>query len=255
MLEQLSEETKAEWARYSEMAGINIAQMSGQAGVQAFQNEDYPTAAAMFKAAAEQNPHSRDFRYNYVQSLFAQAQALEQVRDSMLAIAQKASGQEETTATAAVEQAEQELVPVYKALLDGFNAVLPLDPNNEMLYLIAARAVRMNGILSGDEAAQKAGQDSALALLTTREQLPVEISDLTLSPAGEATAVTGTLTNRNVAAGAQVVIHLTLLGMDGNAVGETDITVAAPEADSGATFEAAVPTTGEIAGWKYEVRT
>ena len=82
MLQQVNEETKAQWASYAEMAKMNIAQLSGQAGIEAFQAENYVEAAAMFKAAAEENPHSRDFRYNYVQALFANVQMLEEQLDS-----------------------------------------------------------------------------------------------------------------------------------------------------------------------------
>lgn len=243
MLEQVNEETKTQWAGFAEMAKMNIAQLSGQAGIQAFQARDYAKAAAMFKAAADENPHSRDFRYNYVQALFASAQDLEEARDSALAKKQDAE----------VQRIEGELKPLYPEVIAGVEQVQALDPNNEMLYIIAARAHRMNGLLSADAATQKAGQDRALELLTKREALPVYLDQLAIRNENGSAVVTGTLTNASVAEGSTVTIRMTLIGADGSTVGEGDITVTAPAADAAVQFEGSVPVTGDIAGWKYQV--
>ncbi len=244
MLAQVNEETKAQWADFAEMAQMNIAQLSGQAGIEAFQAQNYVQAAEMFKAAAEQNPHSRDFRYNYVQALFANAQNLEEDLDS--ARAKQQAGE--------VERLENELRPIYPQVIAAVADVQQADPNNEMLYIIAARAHRMNGLLSDDAAAQKAGQDKALEFLTKREALPVYVDQLSMRSEDAAAAVTGTLTNASAAEGAPVVIHLTLLDMDGQTIGEGDITVTAPAADASVEFQGSIPVTGDIAGWKYQVR-
>ncbi len=243
MLQEVSPETQQQWAEFAEMAKLNIAQFSGQAGIDAFQEEEFLRAAEMFDAAAEQNPHSRDFRYNYVQSLFAQAQTLEEARDSALA-----GGQ-----TAEVQRIEAELTPLYDQLLEGVAAVQPVDPNNEMLYVIAARAHRMKGLLSGDAAAAKAGQDQALALLTQRDQLPVEVDQLAMRTEDGTAVVTGMLTNRSVAENAPIIVRLTLLGIEGDTIGEGDITVNVPPADATANFEGSIPVSGDIAGWKYRI--
>lgn len=244
MLEQVNEETRAQWAGYAEMAKMNIAQLSGQAGIEAFQAEEYEQAAEMFKAAAEQNPHSRDFRYNYVQALFASVQALEEELDSARTKQQ----------TADVERLENELRPMYPQVIAAVESVQQIDPNNEMLYIIAARAHRMNGLLSDDAAAQKAGQDKALELLTQREALPVYLDQLAIRTGDAGAVVSGMLTNAGATEGASLVIHMTLIGMEGQTIGEGDITVTAPADGASVEFQGTIPVEGDIAGWKYEVR-
>ncbi|NLG60652.1 MAG: tetratricopeptide repeat protein [Candidatus Cloacimonetes bacterium] len=244
MLQQVNEETKAQWASYAEMAKMNIAQLSGQAGIEAFQAENYVEAAAMFKAAAEENPHSRDFRYNYVQALFANVQMLEEQLDSARSKQQ----------TAEVERLENELRPLYPQVIAAVEDVQRVDPANELLYIIAARAHRMNGLLSDDAAVQKAGQDKALEFLTKRQNLPVYIDQVGIRTEGSEAVVTGTLTAASAAEGTPVVIHMTLLGSDGQSIGEGDITVNAPAAETAVEFQGSIPVNGEIAGWKYEIR-
>ena len=244
MLEQLNEETKAQWAGFAEMAKMNIAQLSGQAGIEAFQEQNYAQAAEMFKAAAEQNPHSRDFRYNYVQAMFAQTQDLEEQLDSARAKNQASE----------VTRLENELRPLYPQVIAGVTDVQQTDPNNEMLYIIAARAHRMNGLLASDEATQTAGQQKALEMLTKREALDVYIDQLSIRSEDAGAVVTGEMTSAGAAEGAPIVIHMTLLGMDGTVVGEGDITGTAPAEETIVEFEGTIPTTGDIAGWKYSVR-
>jgi len=244
MLEQVNEETKAQWAGFAAMAKMNIAQLSGQAGIEAFQEQDYKLAAEMFKAAAEQNPHSRDFRYNYVQAMFAQAQNLEEALDSARVKKQASE----------VARLESELRPLYPQVIEGVAAVQQTDPNNEMLYIIAARAHRMNGLLASETATQNAGQQKALELLTQREALNVFIDQLSIRTEDEGAVVSGEMTNAGATEGAPIVIHMTLLGTDGQVVGEGDINVTAPADKTIVEFQGTIPVSGDIAGWKYAVR-
>ena len=46
-----------------------------------------------------------------------------------------------------------------------------------------------------------------------------------------------------------------LLARDGSTIGEQQVTVNAPEPEQTADFEATATTTGQVAGWKYEVST
>jgi len=50
------------------------------------------------------------------------------------------------------------------------------------------------------------------------------------------------------------VIHMTLLGTDGQVVGEGDINVTAPADKTIVEFQGTIPVSGDIAGWKYAVR-
>ena len=112
----------------------------------------------------------------------------------------------------------------------------------------------MNGLLSDDAAVQKAGQDKALEFLTKRQNLPVYIDQVGIRTEGSEAVVTGTLTAASAAEGTPVVIHMTLLGSDGQSIGEGDITVNAPAAETAVEFQGSIPVNGEIAGWKYEIR-
>lgn len=255
MMQEIPAETQAQWAEFAEMARINIAQLSGQAGIEAFQAQDYPTAAQMFRAASEQNPHSRDFRYNYVQALFAQVQDLEAMRDSAVATAESGTGAVQTAAATQVDEYEAKLLPLYDSLLAGYSEVQPVDPNNEMLYVIAANAHRQKGVLQGGEQAVRDGQTKALELLTARDELTVYLDQLAMRTENGTAVVSGTLTNHSAPANAPVIVDLTLIGIDGNPVGQGEITVTAPAADAQTTFEGSIPVTGEIAGWKYQVRS
>jgi tetratricopeptide (TPR) repeat protein len=240
VFEQLDEETQASWLRYRDMATVNLAQLAAAEGVQAFEARNYEAAAAAFKQAWEQNPHSRDYIYNYVQSLWAHAGELEDVV-------------EEKGAGAAAARAQ--LLQLYPQIEEIAAQTRQRDPNNELLYLIHARAVRMRGEMSGDKAAADAGHQGALRLLQEHEALPVSLDEVVIIPEGEAASVAGVLKNRKQAAGTPVQVEFTLLGIDGQVLGQQVITVEAPAADETARFEASIPLTGELAGWRYVVKS
>jgi tetratricopeptide (TPR) repeat protein len=65
--EKLDTAGQAQWDRFAEMAELNIAQMTGAQGVEAFQAEDYEAAATAFEKAAEMNPYALDSLFNLVQ--------------------------------------------------------------------------------------------------------------------------------------------------------------------------------------------
>ena len=101
--------------------------------------------------------------------------------------------------------------------------------------------------------------------MTTREdvqawldrlELPVESAaeDIWVVRTEEGAEVTGQLTTAAAAEGSSVVIHMTLLGSDGQTIGEGDITVTAPAEDTTVEFQGALPASGDIAGWRYEIR-
>ena len=252
-IEEVPPEMQAQWRVYGDVARINISQLRGQAGINAFEEDDFAKAAEMFQAAAEVNPYSRDFHFNYAQALFARTQSMEKQRDSVLAALEAAPAAEQPALSAELERVEAELMDVYDDLLAGVSVVLPLDPNNEMLYIIAARSYRMKGVLTGTTESVDAGQQRALAELTKREELPVYVAGLAVMNEDGSAAVSGTITNNTVPEGTPVVLRLTLVGIEGETVGEGEITVTAPAAEAEATFEGSIPVTGDIAGWRYEV--
>jgi tetratricopeptide (TPR) repeat protein len=237
--DMIDEETQAAWLRFRDMAVLNVAQLAAADGVQAFEARDFEAAARHFGEAAEMNPHSRDYIYNYVQSLWARAGDLEDVVEE--------SGPEAASAKAT-------LLELYPEIERVAAEVRKADPNNELLYLIHARAVRMRGDMAGTPAAKDAGQQGALRLLQEHEALQVAVDDVIVMPEGEVASVSGQVKNRKHAPGSPVQIEFTLIGLDGSVVGQHVISIEAPEPDAVKPFEGTIPVTGELAGWRYVVR-
>lgn len=233
----LDPEGQAQWKSFEEMSQLNISQLRGQEGVDAFEAENYDQAIGLFEQAAETNPHSRDFLFNIVQARYAKAQALEEQRD--------------TAAAAGSAPQDAELVQIYQRLEQDIARVAEYDPNNENLMLILTRAKRRAGELSGS--AQE-GQQGALATLEQLQAMPVTVSQLMIQP-GEGTAtISGSVKNNALESGASVQIEITLLANDGSTIAtqQTSVTLAAKDEES--TFELTVPeVTRQIAGWKYRV--
>lgn len=235
--EDLDEEGKAQWKSYEDMSRMNIAQMLGQQGVEAFEIDDYDVAKAKFEQAAESNPYSRDYLFNIVQAQFAKAQALEEQRDS-------------AAAPGSAPQ-DAELLQLYQQIQPAIARVQEYDPANENLLLILARAKRRHAALSGDE---QRGQQEALAVLEQLQAMPATVSDLMIVPGEGSATVEGTLRNNGAEAGSPVRVQVTLLGLDGSELGTQEVTVTAPASEETTQFTATVPgVTQQIAGWKYRV--
>jgi Flp pilus assembly protein TadD len=236
LFDQLDAEQQDAWTRMRDMAQLNIAQISAAAGVDAFQEDNFAQAEAHFQRAMEINPHSRDYLYNYAQALWAQASGMEDVVEA------EGPG---------AAEARQQLPALYTRIEEAADKLRVIDPNNETMYIIAARAKRMRGLLEGDE---PAGQQAALRLLEQHDALPVLVEDVQVHVDGDAVAISGRMKNRKATAGAPVQIQFTLLGADGRTVGQETITVNAPAADADEVFRARVASEGELAGWRYTVQ-
>lgn len=235
------EEGQAAWLRFREMATLNLAQMAGARGVDAFEKQDYQTAAKEFATASEINPMARDYWFNQMQAYWAQASGLQEKLDSMPAAQQPA--------------AKQELIKLYEQVLKFSQKTRELDPNSEVLYIIEAQSERRTGEATGGADKTKQGQDKALALLETAEALPVILSDIMVQAEEGGVAITGNLMGKKLAAGSAVTLHFTLVSLDGKVLGEQDVNVTVGAADTDVPFTAKVgPITGEVAGWKYTVK-
>jgi tetratricopeptide (TPR) repeat protein len=233
----LDEEGQQQWKSYEQMSLMNIAQMVGHQGVEAFQADDYDLAAEKFEKATESNPHSRDFLFNIVQAHFGKATALEEQRDS--------------AAAPGTAPQDAELIRLYEQLQPEIAKVQEYDPANESLLLILARAKRRHGTLTGNE---DKGQQDALAVLTELQNMPATVADLLIQPGDGTAMVEGSLRNNAAEAGTPVRLQITLLGLDGTELGTQEVTVTAPERDASTEFQATVPNvTQQIAGWKYRI--
>jgi tetratricopeptide (TPR) repeat protein len=237
--EQLDEETQEMWDRYREMAAINTAQLVAAQGVDAFNAEDLQRAEVSFRRATELNPHARDYWFNHLQAIWGQVNNYEDLL-------------EENGEGAA--QARERLPALYQRSLEAVEKTRAFDPASEVLYRIEAQAKRMIGELQGTDAAREEGTRAALAALERMDALPVSLDMIHAYSDGEGVVIEGELKNRKAAAGSPVQIQFTLLGVAGQEIGTTTITVNAPDAETTTQFSGRADVTGELAGWRYQIR-
>jgi tetratricopeptide (TPR) repeat protein len=240
VFERLDDEQKAEWIRFRDLARSNIGQILSQQGIEAFQAEHFDSAAAAFQRAAEINPHARDHWFNHAQALWAQATPLE--------------GRLEAAPDAEKAQIRTQLAALYQNIQQSTEKAREFDPNNEALYLIAARTHRMVGEISPEGPQRTAAQQAAMRLLETHSTLNVMLDDIGVMPDEEGNAtIVGKVKNVKLADGAPITIRFTLLGSDGNPVGEQTVTVNVAAPDTLKEFEAQTNVTGSVAGWRYTI--
>ena len=240
LFEQLTEEQQAEWVRFRTLATANIAQIQAQQGIESFQAEEFDSAAARFRRAAETNPQARDYWFNYGQALWAMTSTLEESLEA---------------ATQAADSARiiEELGGLYAEVQTVARKSREFDPNNEVVYLMEARTHRMAGEW-GDEAARNAGQQAALRLLEEHAALTVILDQVGAISDGEGNVtIRGTLKNVKAAEGSTVTLRFTLLDTEGATIGTHDVAVTAPAPDQTVEFESTTTSEGEVAGWKYVV--
>lgn len=238
LYEKLDDDQKASWDRFRQMAVINLAQIAAAQGVDAFQAEDFVAAEQHFERAAELNPHSRDFLFNHVQAIWAQTSALEDALE---------------TEGAAADDAKARLPGLYDRVEKAVQRTREVDPNSEILYLIEARANRVRGDMATDQAAKDLGHQKALQVLEAHDRLVVTLDNLQVYAEADGITIAGELKNRKATEGAPVQVRFTLLGLDGNTIGEETITVNAPAADASTQFQGRATANGELAGYRYTV--
>ena len=241
---KLKPEDQAQWKTWDELIDVTMAQLEGNKGIEAFQKQDFETAAAEFQKAYEMNPHGRDYAYNLAESIFARTNKMEEER--------KAAEEAKPPKTADVKKIDAELVPMYDKLIDAANKVFVYDPANTDAFIMIAKSYRGESMAASAPADQKALQDKALAALNTAQALPFEVTELSAS-FGENSKLAGKIKNHTLKAGDPARIKVSFVGVDGTVLGSADVSVAAGAADSTTSFEATAPTKGQVAGWKYEL--
>ena len=256
LLAKLNDQQKAEWTRFHDMATMNIAQIHGAAGVEAFQAASLDTvpasatmkfaeAATHFAKAFEINPNSRDYVFNHAQAVWAQVTKLEDALE-------KASSADSAAA-------RPKLMPLYAQVQELAPKAREFDPNNGNLFLIEARSYKQAGEMTGTEAAKTAGSQKALALLTARDALPILVDEVVVQSAADGATIKGTVSPNKAMgtgqlttpAGAPVNLKFTIFGSAGQPIGEATVTVNAPAETATAPFELKTEIKGEIGGWKY----
>ncbi len=255
--EKLKPEDVANWKRYADMANLNIAQIIGARGVEEFTAEKHDQAIVSFTKASEINPHSRDYLYNLAQSYYAKSTKLEERLTAAL--------QEKETLTKAKKTAEAkakadevarigtDLLPLFEQIVKISERTLVLDPASESLHHLIARSYKVTGDIATDPAQKTAWQKKALEVLTAREALQFEVTEVGIQTADGEANIRGSVKNLKAAQGSPIKLKVTLVGAGGTPIGTQEFTVTAPAAEQTAPFEGKVAITGEVAGWKYEV--
>ncbi|MEJ2504227.1 MAG: tetratricopeptide repeat protein [Gemmatimonadota bacterium] len=204
-----------------------------QVGIGFFNTGDYVRAGEAFTRAAELNPYSRDALLNRVQSLYSEAQDLEQQEES--------------------PERNERLSEIYSAVLETSDRVLEFDPLNRNVLTFQLRALRGQADL--DPSQSQALEQRTQELYRVYQNQPYEVSNVTMALQGDdAARLTGTLTNRTADAGTPVQLRFEAVNAQGQAIDTQMVTVSAPAQQSAAQFEASLDLSmGEFAGWRYEV--
>jgi tetratricopeptide (TPR) repeat protein len=239
LFEQVDEETRNLWIRYRAMANVNVAQMVAAQGVEHFNGNRFPDAEAAFRRAAELNPQSRDYWFNYLQAVWAQVNEHEDALE---------------TAGEAAARAREALPALYARGIEIVEKTRAFDPTNEILFRIEAQARRMMGELGGTDQSREQGQQAAYAVLVRMDAQQITLDNVVAYTEGEGVRIEGEIKNRKATEGSTVTIEFTILDIDGSAIGTTTITVNAPAVESTAQFSGLATTEGDFAGWRYAIR-
>ncbi len=237
--QKLEAEEQATWTSYGELAKGTLPEVLGMLGVEQYGNGEFVAAHETFTRAYEMNPYSRDYAFNIVQSLYAQATELEKQ------VAAAGEGGAPANVTTSLQE-------IYTALIPAVDEAEKSDPASASLTMIQARAHERLGALTNDAAHGQGTQ----AVLQRYEERGLDVDELLVEPLETGFRVQGSVINRKeAAAGSNVTVVFTLLGRDGSTIGEQQIPVTLAAKDQPAPFQAEVPMSGAVpfAGWKYRI--
>jgi tetratricopeptide (TPR) repeat protein len=207
-------------------------------GIGLFQVDDFEGAAAAFRTATGKNPSSRDGYYNLAQSQLMRAGKLEDAR--------KAAKGEPAKAI------EAQLTPLYEEIVQATDKVRQFDPFNRDILAYSARAYQALSQLAADPKKKADLTGKVQATVKEHEAFPFEVTDVSIQTGENEVRVSGTVKNIKVTAGQPIVLRFTVLAAGGAAAGSEQVTVTAPAVDGRAQFKVTIPTSAEMAGWKYE---
>ncbi|HUG41039.1 MAG TPA: tetratricopeptide repeat protein [Longimicrobiales bacterium] len=205
-----------------------------QVGIGLFNTGDYAAAAEAFGKSAELNPYSRDALLNLVQSLYSEALDLEKEPASA--------------------ERDARMREIYMKIVEAADQVRSFDPLNRNLLSFMLRANRgLEGLSNRTEAERfrQASQD----LFRAYQAQEYEVADISLNlQGGDVATVTGVLTNLNGQAGAQVRLRFTAVDRNGGEIDSEVVAIALPAVNEAVEFRTGLDlSSGEFAGWKYEV--
>ncbi|HEX9106680.1 MAG TPA: tetratricopeptide repeat protein [Longimicrobiales bacterium] len=233
-----TDQAKAIFAEMVTMPNLTDEQYF-DAGVALFRAQDFAGAAAAFRKAVAANPYNHGALYNLSNAVLAQAQPIEEAR--------------EKAAPAARKPFAVQLAPLFTELNDVASKFLEMEPANMAMLQIEASTARALADIAATPAEEAAGRAKALKILTRAEALAFEVSDATVTESDEGTKLTGTITNRKLAAGGAATFKVTFLDKSGTALDTQDVSVPAPAKDQTAEFTVSSKAKN-VAGWKYELK-
>lgn len=251
--EKLNAEQKAQWKGFEDMANLSLAQMEATTGIDAFTAQKYTEAADGFRRALKINPYSRDYAYNLAQALFVHAGKLEETRKAAEAGRKGAKGEDLKKIDEQVKKIDAELVPLYDEMKVVALKVQAFDPANSDVFIIQGHSLKGMGDISGDAKTKTEAQNRTLEMLTAGQNMQVEVSDVAVALGDGEAKLTGVVKTLKAAPGSPVKLKVTVVDINGAAIGTQEVTVAAPAVGATANFETTVKLTGSLAGWKYEV--
>ena len=206
-------------------------------GVGLFRGNQYGPSAEAFRKAIAKNGAFRDAYFNLAQSIYSQITDLEDARAKAKVADQKAI--------------DVKLTPLYQELISVTEKARALDPNNRNVLALLARGYR--GMADVDPKNATDWKNKTLAVMTTHQDLPYEVTDVALTNVNGDAKVTGNVVNLKGTEGQPVKLTFSILGKDGKVLGTQDVTVTAPKVEDQVPFTFTLKTTEPLGGWKYEI--
>jgi tetratricopeptide (TPR) repeat protein len=214
--------TAAQWRAFEPVARLNLGILYAAKGIDFFQADSLDEAISSFRSSLEWNPYSRDIRYNVCQAMYIQASRF------------KDQG-----------RAASELTALYNDIAKEATTLRDTDPANLNLRLILAYSHRYRG-----------DESSAEAVFAENDAFPFEVDDVRMDVGETGTRLAGVVKNLKLTQGDSVRLRFTLLGLNGSALGTSDVNVSAPPVNQGTTFTLSMKTApggSDVAGWRYEI--
>jgi tetratricopeptide (TPR) repeat protein len=128
----------------------------------------------------------------------------------------------------------------------------PLNYNAFMLLHDAHKSIADAVKAQGNTAQEATRRQEAMRAQSAGEALPVQVEQVSLSPAGTTTTVRGVVIGGAAAAGTPIRLEFTLSTPAGD-VGKGTVNVVAPAKDAHANFELPVPVTSAPTGFRYRL--
>lgn len=198
---------------------LRAASLSGllNLGVQHFQRNQLPQAAALFKEVHTANPNHRDAWLNHAVVLYKQ-------------------------------ENWQELIPVANRLVQ----MDPLNYDMRAFLFNAYKGLADAAKRQNNAAVERTNRALIVSTLGAADSLPVRVQNVQLTNREGGARVAGTVASGAARQGTPVRMEFTFYGPTGP-VGTQTVNVSAPAKDQTAPFEVTLATPQPVLGWSYRV--